>query len=84
MAACQIFDFVFTRFETLGLSKRPGLGRTACILYLALSIVAFQVYSPLAYGNMWTKNECKRVKVLGTWDWDCNVFLDSVTLHYVF
>jgi len=36
--------------------------------------VAFQIYSPLAYGNPWTQKQCRDVKLLGTWDYDCNTF----------
>lgn len=77
IAVCQIFDFVFNRVESLGLAKRPVIGTTAVAIYVALSIAAFTLYAPLAYGNSWTKSECNRVKVFDTWDWDCNNFLNS-------
>jgi dolichyl-phosphate-mannose-protein mannosyltransferase len=79
IALCQIYDFTFTRFQLLGLSKRPAIGRSAAALYIALSIVAFTIYAPLGYGNMWTQEECKRVKIFNTWDWDCNTFHSSVS-----
>ena len=79
IAVCQTYDFIFNRFASLGLPQRPAVGLTVATVYLALSIAAFAIYSPLAYGNMWTQAECNRVKVLGTWDWDCNNFLTSVS-----
>ena len=78
MAVCQLYDFVFYRFGTLGLPQRPVIGRSVAAIYIALSIVAFSIYAPLAYGNMWTQSECNRVKVFSTWDWDCNNFFTTV------
>jgi dolichyl-phosphate-mannose-protein mannosyltransferase len=79
IAVCQIYDFLFNRFVSLGLPQRPVIGGTVAVVYLALSVAAFTLYSPLAYGNMWTQAECKRVKLFDTWDWDCNNFLTSVS-----
>jgi hypothetical protein len=79
IAVCQIYDFLFNRFVSLGLPQRPVIGGTVAVVYLALSIVAFTLYSPLAYGNMWTQADCKRVKLFDTWDWDCDNFLTSVS-----
>jgi len=74
IAACQVYDFVFNRFAALGLAQRPYIGTSVAVIYLALSITAFTLYAPLAYGNAWTQSECKRVKLFDTWDWDCNNF----------
>jgi dolichyl-phosphate-mannose-protein mannosyltransferase len=46
-------------------------------IFLAASVVVFGLYSPLVYGNQWTKSECNRVKLFDTWDWDCNTFPES-------
>jgi dolichyl-phosphate-mannose-protein mannosyltransferase len=83
IAVCQLCDFMFYRFGTLGLPQRPIIGRSAVAIYIALTIVAFSIYAPLVYGNMWTQNECKRVKVLSTWDWDCSNFFTSVRSRIV-
>ncbi|TKX20139.1 dolichyl-phosphate-mannose--protein mannosyltransferase [Elsinoe australis] len=77
MSLAQIFDFVTGRIAALGLKDRPLIGRTGAVVFLALSVVVFTLYAPLGYGNMWTKKECQRVKLLETWDWDCNNFLDN-------
>ncbi|KAL7275884.1 Dolichyl-phosphate-mannose--protein mannosyltransferase 1 [Rhizina undulata] len=77
IALCQLFDFVTARIRSFGLRERPLAGWTIATVFLALSIVAFGLYSPLAYGNPWTKGHCKQVKLFNTWDWDCNTFHNS-------
>ncbi|KAL2269379.1 hypothetical protein VTJ83DRAFT_1563 [Remersonia thermophila] len=77
MAFCQIYDFVTARISLFGLRDKPIIGKAGAVGLLVLSIVVFTLFSPLAYGNTWTKAECKRVKLFKTWDWDCNTFLDS-------
>ena len=74
IALCQIYDFIFSRFNVLGLPQRPFIGRTAAILFIGVAIFAFTLLAPLAYGNQWTQSECNRVKLLKTWDWDCSTF----------
>ena len=44
---------------------------------LAVAIFVFTQYAPLAYGGKWTQDECKKVKLFETWDWDCNTFHTS-------
>ncbi|EME38887.1 glycosyltransferase family 39 protein [Dothistroma septosporum NZE10] len=79
IALCQIMDFGFSRvsFGSFTLRNKPYAGISAATVFLALSIAVFTLYAPLAYGNKWTKSECNRVKLLDTWDWDCNNFYDS-------
>ncbi len=79
IALCQVYDFVHYRFGGIGLRKRPAIGQATAVAFLAVSIVAFTMYSPLAYGNQWTKDACNKVKLLDTWDWDCNNFLNTVS-----
>jgi dolichyl-phosphate-mannose-protein mannosyltransferase len=84
LALCQIFDFVSYRFSVFGLRQYPAIGQAAAVGFLAIAITVFTVYSPLAYGNAWTKDACNSVKLFDSWDWDCNNFLTSVsTLHMV-
>ncbi|CBF76842.1 hypothetical protein AN4761.2 [Aspergillus nidulans FGSC A4] len=52
---------------------------------LGLTIFAFTVYSPLIYGNPWTRDACKQVKLLKSWDFDCNTFytdLNQYVTHF--
>ncbi|KAL8383568.1 hypothetical protein RB595_010660 [Gaeumannomyces hyphopodioides] len=77
IAWCQVMDFTLTRFKGIGLRENPMVGKAIAVGFLSVSIVAFMLFQPLAYGNAWTKSECSRVKLLKGWDWDCNNFLDS-------
>ncbi|KAK1810896.1 Dolichyl-phosphate-mannose--protein mannosyltransferase 1 [Friedmanniomyces endolithicus] len=80
LAIAQTFDFATSRIVLPGnftLKDKPLIGRTGAVLFLAASIVVFTLYAPLTYGNTWTKTDCNRVKLLESWDWDCNTFLDS-------
>ncbi|KAK1641283.1 Dolichyl-phosphate-mannose-protein mannosyltransferase-domain-containing protein [Colletotrichum phormii] len=79
MAFCSIFDFATARVSLAGIRKNPAINRVSAVAFLALTIVAFILFSPLAYGNAWTKAECSRLKVVGTWDFDCNNFFDDVS-----
>ncbi|QSZ30854.1 hypothetical protein DSL72_000412 [Monilinia vaccinii-corymbosi] len=83
IALCQIFDFVTARVPGIGLRERPFIGRLGAIIFLTLSISAFVIYSPLAYGNPWTQSACKQVKLFEQWDWDCNVFLNDYSDYAV-
>ncbi|KAH0607434.1 uncharacterized protein H6S33_002468 [Morchella sextelata] len=60
IALCQVFDFITARIATLKLREKPIAGWTLAVVFLAFSIVAFGLYAPLAYGNTWTKSECRR------------------------
>ena len=77
VAMCQTFDFVAFRIKAIGLRKVPVVGWTVAVVFLALSTVVYGLYSPLVYGNPWTKSSCRQVKLFNTWDWDCNTFLDN-------
>ncbi|KAL2150052.1 hypothetical protein VTH82DRAFT_7728 [Thermothelomyces myriococcoides] len=77
IAFCQIYDFVTARIPGIGLKENPVIGKAGAVGFLVLSMIVFTLLSPLAYGNAWTRAECRRVKLFRTWDWDCNTFLDS-------
>ncbi|KAI1003687.1 Dolichyl-phosphate-mannose--protein mannosyltransferase 1 [Podosphaera aphanis] len=80
---CQIFDFVTARIGGIrGMARNPGIGRAGVVLFLALSISAFVTYSPLAYGNAWTRSACQKAKLFDKWDWDCSIFPDQFPPHY--
>ncbi|KAE8342911.1 hypothetical protein BDV24DRAFT_39575 [Aspergillus arachidicola] len=71
---CQEFDFLANRIHAVGLASRPAIGKALAGIFLALSIFTFTLYSPLVYGNPWTQDACRKVKLLDTWDFDCNTF----------
>ncbi|KAF2862167.1 glycosyltransferase family 39 protein [Piedraia hortae CBS 480.64] len=84
LTTSQIFDYVMNRISlpnNLTFKNKPGVGRTTAVAFLAASIIVFGLYAPLTYGNMWTKNECKRVKLFEKWDWDCNTFHDTYAAY---
>ncbi|CAA9965679.1 dolichyl-phosphate-mannose-protein mannosyltransferase 1 [Pyrenophora teres f. maculata] len=83
LALCQMFDFVSYRFSVFGLRKYPAIGQAAAVGFLAIAIAVFTVYSPLAYGNAWTKDACNSAKLFSSWDWDCNNFLDSYEAYNI-
>ncbi|OCT44197.1 Dolichyl-phosphate-mannose--protein mannosyltransferase 1 [Cladophialophora carrionii] len=74
MAMCQIFDFVFNRISLLGLKKRPEFAWGVAVAFVAFAIGVFTLYAPLIYGNPWTQEQCRAVKLFDTWDFDCNTF----------
>lgn len=80
IALCQIYDFVTARFPIPGVRDTPMVNKVGAVGFLTFSAIVFALLSPLAYGNAWTKNECNGVKLFDTWDWDCNTFLDSVSV----
>ncbi|KAI8957410.1 glycosyltransferase family 39 protein [Daldinia sp. FL1419] len=75
LAFSQFIDFVTARFAKV--KGNSVINKASVVILLAISAVVFALYSPLAYGNAWTKAECNRVKLFSTWDWDCNTFLES-------
>lgn len=38
------------------------------LVFLLLVMYAFSHFSPLAYGNPWTRSQCESSKYLKTWD----------------
>lgn len=79
IALSQIFDFATARLPISLVRENPIINKTATISFLVVSAAVFMLYAPLAYGGMWTKNECKRVKLFETWDFDCNTFYNNVS-----
>ncbi|KAI9819187.1 MAG: hypothetical protein M1827_007343 [Pycnora praestabilis] len=74
IALCQTYDFMTSRISGLGIRERPIIGKAGAIIFISLSMAAFALYAPLAYGNPWTQDACNKVKLFDTWDWDCNTF----------
>lgn len=80
IAVCQIYDFATSRIGgPFGFRDNPLIGQSGVVAFLAASIVAFTIYAPLSYGNVWTQDACRSVKLLDTWDFDCNAFYSSVS-----
>ncbi|OBR05889.1 Dolichyl-phosphate-mannose-protein mannosyltransferase [Colletotrichum higginsianum IMI 349063] len=81
MAFCSTFDFATARISLGGIRNNPIVNRVSAVAFLVLTAVVFVLFSPLAYGNPWTKAECNRVKVLSSWDFDCNTFHDNYSQY---
>ena len=79
MALSQIYDFAAHRVSTFGLRHRPEIGGALAVLFLAFAIGTFTMYAPLTYGNAWTKDSCRAVKLFNSWDFDCNTFYANVS-----
>lgn len=79
IALCQLFDFLTARVPVSVIRENPIINKTATVSFLVISAAVFMLYAPLAYGNMWTKSECKRVKLFDSWDFDCNTFYNNVS-----
>ncbi|KAJ8594804.1 hypothetical protein M405DRAFT_808317 [Rhizopogon salebrosus TDB-379] len=45
---------------------------------MIISIMAFSKFSPLVYGNPWTKTRCSNAQWVKTWDFACDELLDEV------
>ncbi|KAI1803714.1 glycosyltransferase family 39 protein [Daldinia bambusicola] len=75
LAFSQFVDFATARFAAV--RGNAIINKASVVALLAVAAIVFALYSPLAYGNAWTRAECNRVKLFNTWDWDCNTFLES-------
>ncbi|KAF4896253.1 Dolichyl-phosphate-mannose--protein mannosyltransferase 1 [Colletotrichum viniferum] len=81
MALCSVFDFATARVSFAGIRNNPIINRASAVAFLAFTIAVFMLFSPLAYGNPWTKAECNRVKLFSSWDFDCNTFYDNYSQY---
>ncbi|KAJ9372466.1 CAZyme family GT39 [Paecilomyces variotii] len=79
MALCQVYDFITGRVGKL--KSRPAIGHVLMAIFLGLSIFTFTLYSPLVYGNPWTQDACRKVKLLESWDFDCNTFYTDLSQY---
>ncbi|OAX84102.1 hypothetical protein ACJ72_01538 [Emergomyces africanus] len=77
LAFCQVIDFGVNRVSLLGMRSKQSVGKIFVVVFVVLSIVVFTLFSPLAYGNPWTKSACLKVKLLPSWDFECNMFHDN-------
>lgn len=71
---CAVFDFLTS-------SLRPRWRLQIAAVLAILAIWNFSIFSPLAYGNAWTKAECHNAQWLRTWDFSCDDFLDDYSLY---
>lgn len=74
LALGQVFDLILT----FVLEKKPLISYSIFTVFLALSSICYYNYYPLVYGGEWTKLQCERLKILGTWDFDCSQFPENL------
>ena len=79
IAFCQVFDYATLRLPGIGRREGSIINKVSAVAFLVLTVAVFTLFSPLAYGNPWTKSECNRLKLFKTWDFDCKTFHDSVS-----
>ncbi|GLB33233.1 hypothetical protein LshimejAT787_0101175 [Lyophyllum shimeji] len=74
LLSCAAFDLVTS-------TLRPRVRLQIAAALAVLAIWHFAHFSPLAYGNPWTKSKCVSAKWLKTWDFSCNDFLDDYSQY---
>ena len=65
-------------FDLVTSSLRPRLRLQVAGGIAVVAIWSYLYFSPLAYGNQWTRRQCEKAKWLKTWDFSCNDFLMEV------
>ncbi|KAJ8583501.1 glycosyltransferase family 39 protein [Rhizopogon salebrosus TDB-379] len=58
---CAVFDLVTS-------TLRPKIRLQIAAILMIISIIAFSKFSPLAYGDPWTKTKCSNAQWVKTWD----------------
>ncbi|KAF8505073.1 glycosyltransferase family 39 protein [Hysterangium stoloniferum] len=71
---CGVFDLATS-------TLRPRIRFQIAIVLILISIYTFFHFSPLAYGNPWTKTKCQSAQWVKTWDFSCNDFLDDYSQY---
>ncbi|KAJ8587936.1 hypothetical protein M405DRAFT_820560, partial [Rhizopogon salebrosus TDB-379] len=69
---CAVFDLVTS-------TLRPKIRLQIGAVLMTISTTAFSKFSPLAYGDPWTKTKCSNAQWIKTWDFACDEFLDEVS-----
>ncbi|KAJ3557194.1 hypothetical protein NM688_g1605 [Phlebia brevispora] len=70
LLCCGVFDLVTS-------TLRPRVRLQIAAVLLIIAIWNYAYFSPLVYGNTWTKAKCRKAQWVKTWDFSCNDFLDS-------
>lgn len=66
-------------FDLFTSNLRPRV-RLQIAAFLAIIVIYnFLHFSPLTYGNQWTKEQCLNAKWVKSWDFSCNEFYDDVS-----
>ncbi|KAF8844790.1 glycosyltransferase family 39 protein [Paxillus ammoniavirescens] len=71
LLSCAVFDFATS-------ALRPKVRLQIAAVLAIVAIWNFSKFSPLAYGDPWTKKNCASAQWVKTWDFACDQFLDDV------
>ena len=80
LAFSQMYDFIFSRVRFLGLRDTPAIGNSIAAMFIVFAVLIFTMFAPLTYGNPWTQDKCRSIKLFDTWDFDCNTFHPDVSI----
>lgn len=58
---CAVFDFMTS-------TLRPRWRLQIAAVLIILAVWNFSIFSPLVYGNTWTRDECEKARWFKTWD----------------
>ena len=58
---CVVFDFMTS-------TLRPRWRLQVAAVLIIFAVWNFSIFSPLVYGNTWTRAECEKAKWFRTWD----------------
>ncbi|KAN0097991.1 glycosyltransferase family 39 protein [Tylopilus felleus] len=76
LMACAVFDFATS-------TLKPKIRLQIAAVLAIVAIWNFSKFSPLAYGNPWTKKQCESAQWVKTWDFACNDFYDDYAQYDV-
>lgn len=68
-----LVSYLTARYKMLNKVSYGALG-----LFLTFALLFYVQYSSLIYGTPWTREKCEASKAIGTWDFDCNAFLNNI------
>ncbi|KAH9963295.1 glycosyltransferase family 39 protein [Russula dissimulans] len=71
---CVVFDFLTS-------TLRPRWRLQIAAVLIIFAIWNFSIFSPLAYGTAWTKEECRKAMWFRTWDFSCDSFYDDYSQY---
>jgi len=71
---CVVFDFMTS-------TLRPRWRLQIAGVLIICAVWNFSIFSPLAYGNPWTKDDCEKARWFRTWDFSCESFHDDYSKY---
>ncbi|KAG9316967.1 glycosyltransferase family 39 protein [Chiua virens] len=74
LMSCAVFDFATS-------TLKPKIRLQIAAVFAIIAIWNFYRFSPLTYGNPWTKKQCTSAQWLKTWDFACNEFYDDYSQY---